>query len=441
MPERTPLPKQHFERTKQLVDQLQTDDIGRWLLTKGYYPEAYVLPPSFVVDRFELNTEPFWKAEKKENGSSRAIDTSQKWLSLGYPKNSLTDRTFSIIHPHLLHDIVFYLMQGWANVKKILFSDQIRVYSYSCPVPVDANTPGRLGGLRAGRMIYEWISMAERDLLAEAHRYKFLIKADVARFYDSIYSHSIDWALQEESEKTRDRDNDRLGSKIDQLFQYSNDKKTTGIPTGPAISDLIAEVLLTNVDKEFSQTVQVKDFVATRFKDDYRFLCQNEKDAHDILKSLAGSLSKYNLTLNEPKTQLSKLPEGLYRKHIAEYDALALPSRKNVTLAEFEKAVFPVLEISNRYPGTNILEKLIRNFLFDDEHNLKLIPNRRKGGCPQNSDKSGAWKIDELRRIVSLLFLIQRQSMKNLGNVLAVCEELILQTELIQTFPRPLKKN
>jgi hypothetical protein len=43
-------PKEHFQRTKELAQALDKEDVYRWLITKGYFPEAYVLPPCFEQD-------------------------------------------------------------------------------------------------------------------------------------------------------------------------------------------------------------------------------------------------------------------------------------------------------------------------------------------------------------------------------------------------------
>ena len=37
-------PKEHFQRTKELAESLSKSAIYDWLVTKGYFPEAYVLP-------------------------------------------------------------------------------------------------------------------------------------------------------------------------------------------------------------------------------------------------------------------------------------------------------------------------------------------------------------------------------------------------------------
>jgi hypothetical protein len=49
-----------------------------------------------------------------------------------------------------------------------MFHIENQVCSYSFPIPVDMKKPGMIGGLRSGRMIYEWIEMAENDVASIA---------------------------------------------------------------------------------------------------------------------------------------------------------------------------------------------------------------------------------------------------------------------------------
>ena len=74
-----------------------------------------------------------------------------------------------------------------------------------------------------------------------------------------------------------------IGNKIDKIVQYANNGRTNGIPVGSAVSDLIAELILSSVDLKISKKLKDKDFIATRFKDDYRILCNTADDAKEIL--------------------------------------------------------------------------------------------------------------------------------------------------------------
>lgn len=48
--------EQHFRETERLVRRIAPGNIARWLLNDGYFPEPYVLPPSFRVQNLNLTT-------------------------------------------------------------------------------------------------------------------------------------------------------------------------------------------------------------------------------------------------------------------------------------------------------------------------------------------------------------------------------------------------
>ncbi len=66
-------------------------------------------------------------------------------------------------------------------------------------------------------MIYEWIEMAEKDLVLDSRKYKYIVKTDITNFYSSIYTHSIGWALHGREKAFKDKEYALLGNKIDRL--------------------------------------------------------------------------------------------------------------------------------------------------------------------------------------------------------------------------------
>lgn len=259
-------------------------------------------------------------------------------------------------------------------------------------------------------MIYEWIEMAEKDLVAEAHNFRFLIRTDITNFYNSIYTHSIGWALHGREEALNDKDILLTGCKIDKLIQSANDKRTNGIPVGSALSDLIAEIVLARIDRNISIKLNNLDihFLATRFKDDYRILCDNEGQAKKISKCLADELSAFNLLINEHKTKVYSLPEGLYREHDREYYPLSLRKVNAVPFSRFEHALLKALDIHRHFPGTSLLEKFLSE-LFNRKHELKIQFSQR----PESRKK-------QLLKVFSLLMLLKRESEKTICLVIAI---------------------
>ena len=83
--------EKHFKKTAKLVRAIDKKVIAEWLLTEGYFPEQYVLPPSFSVTDFKLKTKPY---NKNLNDPAR-----RKLVTISYPKSLLTSRVFGIQHP------------------------------------------------------------------------------------------------------------------------------------------------------------------------------------------------------------------------------------------------------------------------------------------------------------------------------------------------------
>lgn len=251
-------PAKHSQRTEELARSLQPKEIYEWLVTVGYFPEAYVLPPCFFVEKYPSYGTRYFPIKKKYQP-----DISQL-CELHFPKSELTDRTFSIIEPKIHNDIALEFAENWNTFLDILFNPNNHVYSYSFPIPIDPSNRGHLGKLRSGRMIYEYLEMAENDLVEEAYRYKYIIQTDIKNFYPSVYTHSIAWAFETKANirSSNNRfDNKLLGNRLDKLFQNANDGCTNGLPIGPVVSDLICEVILSAIDLEISATVNKYDIL------------------------------------------------------------------------------------------------------------------------------------------------------------------------------------
>jgi len=409
------LVEKHFKNTAKLVKLLDKDEVGHWLLNEGYYPEQYVLPPSFAVTDF--------KVKKKAYTKDLADPARRNLVTISYPKSLLTSRVFGIQHPFNYHDLVFNILEDWEEVVDHLFHSELKIFSYSFPIPVNAKAAGKLSSLRSGRMIYEWIEMAEKDMVAEAHKYNLIIRADITNFYNSVYTHSIGWALHGREIAFKDKVLKLTGNKLDRLVQYANDGRTNGIPVGSALSDLIAEIVLTSIDRKVSKKLKGIDFIGSRFKDDYRILCNSESEAKAILKVLSDELVNFNLLINEHKTKVLTLPDGLYRHHDREYHIYSLRDKKTIPFKTFELTTLKALDIHKAYPGTSILEKFFSE-LFDKNHELKVEFSK---------DKNSRRK--QILKTLSLLMLLKRESEKVLCHVLAVCESIF-----DKYFSKTLKK-
>ena len=158
----------HLKKTASLARSLTRRDIYEWFVTKGYFPEAYVLPPCFRVTKHPAFGK-VYTAHTKGNFKPKLTE----YLSVQFPKTDYTDRTFGIIDPELNSDIAYILSKNWKTILNVLFHEGNKVCSYSFPIPLNSRKPGHIGNLRSGRLIYEFIEMAENDVAAISYGYRF----------------------------------------------------------------------------------------------------------------------------------------------------------------------------------------------------------------------------------------------------------------------------
>lgn len=409
MPIASPI-QQHRKSTHDLARALKPSDVYWWLLEHGYFPEAYVLPPCFRVAKMPPKQKRYFDPNKKFKGLREA-----ELIRVHFPKTELTDRTFGIIDPKIHNDIAYHITLNWkAMVDAMIPSDSI-VASYSFPVPVDRKQPGRMGELRSGRMIYEFITMTDDALATVAYRFTHIVKADIKNFYPSVYTHSLAWAIHGKRKirhggKGKNRyDMKFVGNRLDKLFQMANDGCTNGLPIGPAVSDIVSEILASAVDRVLSAELKRNhiECEAVRFKDDYRILVSSESDAKKVIKILQSALKEYHLELSDEKTTVSSLPDGLFRPWVSSYH-LVHPKRINqFTWKQFRELYLAVVEIDRHHPNTGVIDRFLAD-ITTPQGKLKIIIG------PFN-----------LEKVVSMLLMLGTLRVKAFPKIMAILEQVI----------------
>ena len=156
-------------------------------------------------------------------------------------------------------------------------------------------------------LLYKFYTSTE--LLDLEKKYNYLLKVDVSKCFDSIYSHSISWAIMGKDYAKEHQDFSSFGETFDSLMQSSNYNETNGIPIGSETSRIFAEIILQRIDKNIEKNL-IKDYNISirRYVDDYYIFFNDlaySKKLEDIVKN---ELEKYNLHINEKKTQLMTRP-------------------------------------------------------------------------------------------------------------------------------------
>jgi hypothetical protein len=141
--------------------------------------------------------------------------------------------------------------------------------------------------------------------------FNYLAKYDVASCFDSIYTHSIAWAIfgKEFTKKNLKFVLDSFPGKFDSLMQKLNYNETNGILIGPEVSRIFAELILQAIDLNICESLlkkgytPEKDFKIYRYVDDFFVFYNDEEVRHQIKMILQESLKFYKLSLNKGKEE------------------------------------------------------------------------------------------------------------------------------------------
>ena len=260
-------------------------------LTRGFFPKE--LPPAFRSAQY-----------------ARAIENSA-YAPVGFPalpraelcNHSLSRvsgvrRLISIPNPICHFRLADEISQGWDDLRIHLMKSEIAVSR-----PVLTATMGRAAGPRAR------FGALPRIRVRRRRHGKYVLVADVAEYYRTVYTHSIPWALHTKAVAhvpSNFNNTTLLGVRMDRALRNTQGLQTNGIPIGPDTSFVIGEIILAAVDMELMTSV--RPISALRYYDDYELVFERYSDAEEALAALHSALATYNLQLNAQKTQINSLP-------------------------------------------------------------------------------------------------------------------------------------
>jgi hypothetical protein len=179
------------------------------------------------------------------------------------------------------------------------------------------------------------------------------LKADIARYYPSIYTHSIPWALHTKQQARADKKYALLGNRLDLWMRETQDKQTGGIPIGPDTSFIVGEVIGTAMDLQLiSRLPSVR---GTRSIDDYFLYFSTISEAEQCIATLNEIGQEFELDINDAKTEIILLPDSLEPKWKSDLRVLAI--RDAATPQSFDLLTLfdRAFEYSKQFPSDSVL--------------------------------------------------------------------------------------
>ncbi|MCC6200103.1 MAG: RNA-directed DNA polymerase [Moraxellaceae bacterium] len=172
----------------------------------------------------------------------------------------------------------------------------------------------------------------EEDELKWMSGAAFVVEADIATCFPSIYTHSIPWALHgKEASKKNSSLIDLEGNLLDKCTQNTRDRQTNGLLIGPHASNIISEIILTKIDVDLQAKGHIR---VKRYIDDYHFYAKTFDEAERFIKDLGLALRAYEMSLNEKKTKIHSLPRPSNEDWILVLNRHTLPQDRDLKYSE-----------------------------------------------------------------------------------------------------------
>ena len=148
-------------------------------------------------------------------------------------------------------------------------------------------------------------------------KYDSMVQIDISKCFDSIYTHSLSWALigKSQTKASMDAAKRTFAGQFDQIMQNLNHGETNGIVIGPEFSRIFAELILQSVDVELADRLHSEvnlvhrvHYEIFRYVDDY-FVFYDEPSAKlKIIETLQDVLRQKKLSINTAKMRSYEKP-------------------------------------------------------------------------------------------------------------------------------------
>ena len=263
------------------------------LLARGYLPKE--LPPAFFSDDFSryARTVAGRAMLKVYRPPSNFTEPVAYRLALS-GQSGLATRPLAIPHPWAFASLSRVVAQ---NFQRLLRKAGASKFSRSRPVYA-------VGQHRAIRTLVKPANLSRERAYVRAGA-THVLKVDISQFYPSLYTHAVGWAIDPQLRQRKNWSNTALlGKQVDQLLMNMQGKVSQGVPIGNDLSFLLAEMVLSQVDR----SLKVQADRAYRWFDDYEFACGSRAEAEDILRRLNRAFDTFRLRVNPKKTRVVDLP-------------------------------------------------------------------------------------------------------------------------------------
>lgn len=292
------------------MPQIKANNVRDVLLAKGYFPKE--LPPPFQTNDFGRlsadillawkNSGVFsYKPVKKKAGSFDVMTPITESETISVPKHGYARRPISVVHPIAQGLLANEIGNNWRSIVGWLYRqrysiDQVRV----------ASSYARGIAPLEFRLHQAKISFIEATA-------DWIAKADISRFYHSIYTHSLAWAAYGKEKYKLNPKNYKgsLADRLDAIVRSCNRNQTIGIPVGPETSRILADIISARIDQEIFQVLPADQHNVDRLQDDWFVGTETLESADATIAAIIAAYRRYELDINGEKTSVDRMKAHL----------------------------------------------------------------------------------------------------------------------------------
>ena len=283
-----------LKRYEECMNEITVEEIYKGLLVYGMFPNR--LPPIFSAESFGQYCD-----EMDQNFEDREYD----YVAFDVMRNTSVPRSLGVPSPMAYQRLCSTIKECWPDLQSH-FRKCCSSHGHKVSRIHIRKMQGRSSLFEMNYNNWQVDGSPELDLQIGA---KYVVHADIATCFPSVYTHALCWALVGKEEAKSHRDGEWY-NKLDKACQQVRNGETHGLLIGPHASNMLAEIILVAVDSELVQM----GWKYARYIDDYVCYVRSADEAEQFVRSLAAELRKFDLSLNHKKTAVEKLPVPLEKE-------------------------------------------------------------------------------------------------------------------------------
>ena len=290
-----------------------------------------------------IEYEALWYSWSEVKAELKSKNVDKYWVLPPVATTSFKPKgTFRVVHQLEPLDAIIYTALTYQVAENI---EQARVpiaQNVACSYRISVEE----GSFFAAGNGFESYTKKSEEL---SSKYKYILVTDITDFYNQIYLHRLNNAIEFASPALKP-----IADDIEKFLSKLNNKASQGVPVGPASSIIMSEAILIDIDN----FIIGKGVAHTRYVDDFRIFSDDEEILIEVLEELTLYLyENHRLTLSSEKTRITES---------ATYVSEILHNHY-----ELEKIdLFKTLEVINPYSGE---EEEIEVPIDDDDEKAKEI--------------------------------------------------------------------